>query len=64
MIVIAGASSGLGAEVARIYKGGKKVINVSRRPSKYVDVNIICDLREGAEIQRAALEIIAIDEPL
>lgn len=65
MIVITGASDGLGLAVAKLYQtDGKKVVNVSRRASKYADVNILKSLREGKDIAAAAKEIAAIDEPL
>lgn len=65
MIVITGASDGLGNELARLYKAaGKKVVNISRRKCEFADVNILLSLREGPEIAKAANEIAAIDEPL
>lgn len=65
MIVITGASDGLGFALAKLYNvAGKTVINVSRRPSKYAHHNLLHDLREGAEIEAAANEILAIEEPL
>lgn len=65
MIVITGASSGLGLEVARIYKeAGKKVINISRRKSEFADVNICVSLREGEEIIEAANRVREINEPI
>ena len=65
MIVITGASDGLGLEIARLYKeAGKKVVNISRRSSKYADENILKSLREGPEIEEAAKAVIAISEPL
>lgn len=65
MILITGASSGVGLEVAKLYKKeGKKVVNVSRRESKFADVNILKNLREGSDIVAAAQEIRRIKEPL
>ncbi|HWB39472.1 MAG TPA: SDR family NAD(P)-dependent oxidoreductase [Candidatus Saccharimonadales bacterium] len=65
MIVITGASDGLGLEVAKLYKAaGKTVVNVSRHESKYADVNLLHDLRKGSEITAAANEIMALKEPL
>ena len=65
MIVITGASDGLGKEIAKLYKdAGKNVVNVSRTQSDYAQVNILHDLREGSEINAAANEILDIDEPL
>ncbi len=65
MIVITGASDGLGLEIAKLYQTeGKKVINVSRRESQYADENLLHDLTKGPEIIAAATEIKAIKEPL
>jgi NADP-dependent 3-hydroxy acid dehydrogenase YdfG len=65
MIVITGASDGLGKEVAKLYKeAGKTVVNISRRECEYADVNICHSLREGEEIQQIADEVLALDEPL
>ncbi|MEK7096107.1 MAG: SDR family NAD(P)-dependent oxidoreductase [Patescibacteria group bacterium] len=65
MIVITGASDGLGLELAKLYKAeNKKVINISRHGSKYADENLLYDLREGDDIIKAAKEILDIDEPL
>lgn len=65
MIVITGASDGLGLELAKIYKqAGKKVVNVSRRDSEFADENILTDLTNEAEIKKAAEAINAVNEPL
>ncbi len=65
MIVITGASDGLGLQLAKLYQeAGVKVVNISRRPSKYADINIELSLREGPQIKEAADRIIEIDEPL
>ena len=65
MIVITGASDGLGLQLAKLYQeAGKKVVNVSRNESQYADENITLSLREGAEIEQAANAISNIDEPL
>lgn len=65
MIVITGASDGLGLQLAKIYqKSGKKVVNISRRECEYADVNILLSLREGPEIEQAAEAVAAIEEPL
>lgn len=59
MIVITGASDGLGKELAKLYKKtGKTIINISRRESEYADVNMLHNLREGDEIKAAAEEIL------
>ena len=45
MIVITGASDGLGLQLAKLYKeAGKRVINISRRKSEFADVNILKNL--------------------
>ena len=65
MIIITGASDGLGLELAKIYhQSGKKVINVSRRASTFADVNVQTDLLDESQITKAAAEILAIDEPI
>jgi len=65
MIVITGASEGLGLQVAKLYKeAGKTVVNISRKESEYADVNICLSLREGPEIQEAAARVLEIDEPV
>lgn len=65
MIVITGASDGLGNELAKLYKdAGKKVVNVSRNKSDNADVNITLSLREGPEIEKAAKGISDLDEPI
>jgi NADP-dependent 3-hydroxy acid dehydrogenase YdfG len=65
MIVITGASDGLGKQLAKLYKAaGKTVVNVSRRESEYASTNLLHNLREGVEIEAAAKEIAALPEPL
>jgi len=65
MIIITGASDGVGLQVAKLYQqAGKKVVNISRRASEYADINIQADLTQGNEIIRAANEVKALDEPL
>ena len=65
MIVITGASDGLGHQLAKLYKeSGKTVVNISRRECEYADVNLLHNLREGSEIEKAAKEVAAIDESL
>ena len=65
MIVITGASDGLGLQVAKLYKeADKKVVNISRTKSEYADKNILVNLREGAEIDKATQEILKMDEPI
>jgi len=65
MIIITGASDGLGLELAKIYKeAGKKVINVSRRKSEFADHNVLADLSQEQDIKKVAEAIKLIDEPL
>ena len=65
MIVITGASDGLGKEVAKLYKeAGKTVVNISRRECEYADINICLSLREGEQIQEAAKKIVEISKPM
>lgn len=65
MIVITGASDGLGLQVAKLYKeAGETVVNVSRRECKYADVNICLSLREEKEIKEAVKKILTFNENL
>lgn len=65
MIVITGASDGLGLQIAKIYKeAGKRVVNVSRRDSQYADDNIRTDITDEASVRAAAGQIKQMDEPL
>jgi NADP-dependent 3-hydroxy acid dehydrogenase YdfG len=65
MIIITGASDGLGLQVAKLYKeAGKKVINISRRKSEFTDSNILCDLSNEEEIKGAVSEILKMDEKI
>jgi NAD(P)-dependent dehydrogenase (short-subunit alcohol dehydrogenase family) len=65
MIVITGASDGLGLQIAKVYKeAGKRVVNVSRRASKCADNDVLTDLTDAASVASAAEAILAIDEPL
>lgn len=65
MIIITGASDGVGLQVAKLYKeAGKRVVNISRRESEYADLNVVLSLREGKEIEEASKQVLAIDEPI
>jgi len=65
VIVITGASDGLGKEVAKVYKeAGQTVVNISRRECEYATINLLHDLRKDSEIEMAAKEIAKINEPL
>jgi len=65
MIVITGASDGLGKQLAKLYKeAGKKVVNISRNECEYADANITLSLREGPDIEKAAKQINELGEPI
>lgn len=65
MIIITGASDGLGLELARLYKdSGKKVINISRRKSEFAGENLLTDLLQEEEIEKAVQQILAMGEPI
>jgi short-subunit dehydrogenase len=65
MIVITGASDGLGLELAKLYKAaGKTVVNISRHDSQAGTTNLLHDLRESDEIITAAHEVADLNEPL
>lgn len=65
MIVITGASDGLGHQLSKLYsESGKTVVNISRRECEYAKSNLLHDLRDGAEIKKAASEILEMDEPI
>jgi 3-oxoacyl-[acyl-carrier protein] reductase len=65
MIVVTGASDGLGYQLAKLYKqADETVVNLSRRACDQADVNLLYDLRDGEMVVKAADEISAINEPL
>lgn len=65
MIIITGASDGLGRQVAKIYKeAGRRVVNISRRESEFSNTNILTDLTDEAAIEKAVRKILEIDEPI
>jgi NADP-dependent 3-hydroxy acid dehydrogenase YdfG len=65
MIVITGASDGLGKEVARLYKQQAAfVVNISLEESEYADVNIVADLTKSQDVQTAIARIDGIDQPI
>lgn len=65
MIIITGASDGLGLQLAKLYKeSGKNVINVSRRKSDYASLNLLCDLTDENKIREVAKQILAMNEKL
>lgn len=65
MIVITGASHGLGKEVAKLYQqAGKQVVNISRSECEYADVNLLHDLSKGSEIDLAAKALKDLQNPI
>lgn len=65
MIIITGASDGLGHELAKVFKdAGKTVVNISRRECSVADHNLLYDLAKGDDIKAAVKDVLAIDEPL
>lgn len=65
MIVITGASDGLGRELSNLFaESGKTVVNISRRANDRAKYNIQTDLRNDISIKDAAQQILDIDEPL
>lgn len=65
MILITGASEGLGYELARQYKvRGDVIVNVSRRECDGADYNICHDLSTEAGVVQAVEEITALGLPL
>ena len=64
LVVITGASDGLGKELARQFKDdGKTVINLSRTENPEVE-NIHLDLTDSASVQAAAAMLLARPEPI
>jgi 3-oxoacyl-[acyl-carrier protein] reductase len=65
MIIITGASDGLGLQLAKLYKeAGKTVINISRHKSEFANMDIFCDLTKGSDVKKAVEQIVAMEEPL
>ncbi|HMT19459.1 MAG TPA: SDR family oxidoreductase [Candidatus Saccharibacteria bacterium] len=65
MIVITGASDGLGKELAKLYKNaGKTVVNISRNECEYADYNVITDLLDDSAVADAVTAIKEIREPI
>jgi len=65
VIVITGASDGLGLQLARVYKeAGKRVVNVSRRESQYAVDNVLTDLTNDMSVTSAIEAVLAINEPV
>lgn len=65
MIVITGASDGIGLELAKLYKdAGKTVVNISRRTCKFATHNFLYDLQNGDNVLAAAIDVLALKEEL
>jgi len=65
MIVITGASDGLGLQLAKVFNdAGKRVVNISRTESKYANVNLLTDLRNVSAIKIATQKINDMEEPI
>lgn len=65
MIIITGASDGLGKELARLYADAHiKVISLSRTVSSTATLTIETDLTQPGSIQQAADKVLAINEPI
>lgn len=65
MIVITGASDGLGKELARLLvRDGKRVINLSRHDSSTASENISIDLTDEPSIKAAVQTLQGMDDPL
>ncbi|MFA5131258.1 MAG: SDR family NAD(P)-dependent oxidoreductase [Patescibacteria group bacterium] len=65
MIIITGASDGLGLQLTKLYKeSGKTVVNISRRKSEFASLNLLCDLANESEIKKTVQEILKIDEKI
>ncbi|HSX53629.1 MAG TPA: SDR family oxidoreductase [Patescibacteria group bacterium] len=62
MIVITGASDGVGLQLAKLYKSaGKQVVNISLHDCEYANENIVLDLSKGPEINKAAQQVKKLD---
>lgn len=65
MIVITGASDGLGNELAKLYtEAGKKVVNISRNDSQNAEVNITVSLSDGSGVNKAVEAINELSDPI
>lgn len=65
MIVVTGASDGLGYEIAKLLQAnGKRVVNISRRSSDVAAENILVDLSTEDGVKSAAAGIIGYKEPI
>ena len=65
MIIITGASDGLGLQLAKLYQGsGKTIVNISRRESEFASINLLHDLSNEIEVKKTVEEVLKIDESL
>ncbi len=65
MIIITGASDGLGLQIAKVFhEAGTRVLNISRSDSKYATDNVLADITDEAAVKKAAAAVLVIDEPI
>ena len=65
MIVITGASDGLGQELAKVLvKNGQHVVSLSRQQAKEASETIKTDLTSTESIENAVQKLLAMDEPI
>jgi len=65
MIIITGASDGLGRQLAKLFsEDGKEVINISRHKSDFASLNLLCDLSKEDEIKEIVRQILNMDKKL
>ena len=65
MIVITGASDGLGLQIAKVFaESGATVVNVSRTECEYASVTIKTDLHSDKDIQSTARQIGQMSDPI
>jgi uncharacterized protein len=65
MIIITGASDGLGLQLAKVcQEAGKRVVNISRRTSEYATDNVLADISAEPAVKTAVEVVLAIDEPI
>lgn len=65
MIIITGASDGLGRELAKLYKeAGSRVVNISRHESEFATDNLLTDLSSDEAITETVNKILSFAEPI
>lgn len=64
MIIITGASDGLGKELASLYRAaGKRVVNLARTENEELE-NVVTDLTSPASIDNAIEQLLQLKEPI